>query len=88
MTTPAIHFLTGSSTYQELALRSQEFLYYQQYMPDSESWEIAEACFFNLMVDYIGHLGMPRREAEAFCDNLDNLTELAMRICSTLGAAA
>ena len=85
MDASVVHFLLSPITYRELALRSREFLDYQQPQADADERQIAEASFFNLMVEYVSHAGMPRHEAEEFCDDPDNLTELAMRICSTLG---
>ena len=42
---------------------------------------------FNLLVEYLVKAGVPRPQAEDFCTERDNLTELALRISSTLGPA-
>ena len=80
-----IHFLTSHRTHHELALRSQGFLRYNQEPPGSENRQLAEDTFFNLMVEYIIQAGMPRSQAERFCENPDNLLEMAMRLNSVLG---
>lgn len=85
MDVSVVHYLTASITYRELALRSQEFLQYLPYPPGSEQRQLAEDTFFNVVVEYVIAAGMPRPEAETFCDNTDNLHELALRIHSTLG---
>lgn len=85
MDVSVVHYLTANATYQELALRSQEFLYYVPYPHHSELRQLAEDTFFNAMVEYIVAAGTPRSEAEHFCDDGDNLQELALRISSTLG---
>jgi hypothetical protein len=81
-----LQFLVSDSTYQDLALRCQEYLHYQQ-----RGWidqrQLAEDMLFNLLVEYLVNAGVPRAKAEHFCTDDDNLTELAMRISSTLGPA-
>ena len=42
---------------------------------------------FNLLVEYLVKAGVPRPQVEDFCTERDNLTELALRISSTLGPA-
>ncbi|MBD2256684.1 hypothetical protein [Pseudanabaena sp. FACHB-2040] len=81
-----IQFLTSSAIYRELALRSQEFLTYRAYPEGSELRQLSEDTFFNLAVEYITQTGVPRSQAEQFCNNPDQLTELALRVRSILGA--
>ncbi|MBE9137192.1 hypothetical protein IQ254_08235 [Nodosilinea sp. LEGE 07088] len=87
MIVSSLQFLVGNSTYQDLALRCEEYLHYQQ-----QGWadqrQLAEDMLFNLLVEYLVSSGVPRAQAEPFCTDTDNLTELAMRISSTLGPAA
>ncbi|HIK45203.1 MAG TPA: hypothetical protein IGR64_09990 [Leptolyngbyaceae cyanobacterium M65_K2018_010] len=78
--------LTGQATYRDLALRCQEFLHYQS-QGSSDQRQLAEDLLYNLLVEYLVQAGMPRPQAEHFCADLDNLTELALRIGSTLGPA-
>ncbi|TVP69146.1 MAG: hypothetical protein EA342_04000 [Leptolyngbya sp. LCM1.Bin17] len=87
MIVSSLAYLVGNTTYHDLALRCQEFLYYQQQGP-GEQRQLAEDMLFNLLVEYMVTAGVPRPQAEQFCTDLDNLTELAMRISSTLGPAA
>lgn len=70
--------------HRELALRSQEFLYYQQ-QGGPEQAQLAEALWFNQAVSYLVSIGFPRPAAELYCENADNLMELAMRLFSSLG---
>ena len=88
MLVTSLQFLTGNTTYQELALRCQEFLHYQNHGEGSELRQMAEDMLFNLLVEYMVHAGVPRDKAEHYCNDDNNLTELAMRICSTLGPVA
>jgi hypothetical protein len=85
MIVTSLQFLTRNATYQELALRCQEFLHYQNHHQGSEPMQLAEDILFNLLVEYMVNAGIPREKAEHHCNNRDNLTELAMRISSTLG---
>lgn len=78
--------LSQESTYQDLALRCQEFLYYQS-QGQSDLRQLAEDMLFNLLVEYLVDTGLPRDQAELFCGDRANLTELAMRIGSILGPA-
>ncbi|HEY9737826.1 MAG TPA: hypothetical protein V6D06_16150 [Trichocoleus sp.] len=84
MDTGDIEFLTSSTTYRELALRCREFLSYRQ-AQDRELEEMAEATLFNLAVEYLVQTGMARPRAELFCNDPENLEELAMRIVSIMG---
>lgn len=87
MIVTTLQFLTVDATYHELALRCQEFLHYQQHHRGSELRQLAEDMLFNLVVEYMVHAGVPRENAEQYCNDNDNLTELAMRIGSVLGPA-
>lgn len=86
MIVSSLQYLTSDATYQDLALRCQEYLHYQQ-RGWADQQELAEAMLFNLLVEYLVKTGVPRPQAEQFCTNDDNLTELALRISSTLGPA-
>jgi hypothetical protein len=81
-----LQYLTRDATYQDLALRCQEYLYYQQ-RGWADQRQLAEDMLFNLLVEYLVKAGVPRPQAEDFCTERDNLTELALRISSTLGPA-
>jgi hypothetical protein len=82
----SLECLTRNSTYRDLALRCQEFLHYQnQSQGRSDQAQLAEDLLYNLLVEYLIHGGVPREKAEQFCLEIDNLTELAMRIGSILG---
>jgi hypothetical protein len=85
MIVTSLRFLTQNATYQELALRCQEFLHYQNHHQGPELRQLAEDMLFNLMVEYMVQAGIPREKAEHYCNDNDNLTELAMRIGSVLG---
>ena len=85
MIVTSLQFLTRNATYQELALRCQEFLHYQHHHQGSDLMQLAEDMLFNLVVEYMVHAGVPREQAEHYCNDPDNLTELAMRIGSALG---
>jgi hypothetical protein len=85
MIVTSLQFLTHSNTYQELALRCQEFLQYQHHQDGSEQRQLAEDMLFNLLVEYMVQSGVPREKAETYCGDDDNLMELAMRISSALG---
>lgn len=87
MIATSLQFLTRGATYTELALRCQEFLHYQHHRQGSELRQLAEDMLFNLLVEYMVHAGIPREKAEHYCNDDDNLTELAMRIGSALGPA-
>lgn len=84
MIVSSLQFLTSDATYHDLALRCQEYLHYQQ-RGWADQRELAEDMLFNLLVEYLVEAGVPRPQAEHFCTDSDNLTELAMRISSTLG---
>ncbi len=75
--------LLANSTYWELRLRASEYLQYRN--TDSEEQQLAEDVFYNTMVNFLQDLGMPKGEAEQFCEDFDNLTELSLRISSILG---
>ncbi|PSR19703.1 hypothetical protein C8255_00435 [filamentous cyanobacterium CCP3] len=83
MIVSSLQFLTSDATYHDLALRCQEYLHYRQGWADQR--QLAEDMLFNLLVEYLVEAGVPRSHAEQFCTDSDNLTELAMRISSTLG---
>ncbi len=85
MIVTSLQFLSRDQTYQDLALRCQEFLHYRHYGEGSELRQITEDMLFNLLVEYMVHAGVPREKAEHYCNDDGNLTELAMRIGSTLG---
>jgi len=87
MIVTSLQFLSRKATYQELALRCQEFLHYQHRYQGTELTQLAEDMLFNLLVEYMVHAGIPREKAEHHCNDPDNLTELAMRINSVLGPA-
>ena len=40
---------------------------------------------YNSMVSFLWDMGMEQKQAEEYCINLDNLTELAQYISSILG---
>jgi hypothetical protein len=81
-----LQYLTSDATYQDLALRCQEYLHYQR-RGSGDQPQLAEDMLFNLLVEYLVAAGVPRPEAEQFCTETDNLTELALRLASTLGPA-
>lgn len=87
MIVSSLQLLTSDATYEDLALRCQEHLHYQQ-RGWADQRELAEAMLFNLLVEYLVKTRVPRAAAEQFCTDSDNLTELAMRISSTLGPVA
>lgn len=87
MIVSSLQFLTSDATHRDLALRCQEYLHYQQ-RGWADQRELAEAMLFNLLVEYMVTAGVPRPQAERFCTDGDNLTELALRIASTLGPVA
>ena len=74
--------LLASSTYRELGLRAKEYL---QYRDGGAEQEIAEITMYNCTLSFLTDLGMERQSAAAYCDNEDNLTELAQYISSILG---
>lgn len=74
--------LIANSTYRELGLRAKEYLLYQG---NNEAQELAHITMYNCMVSLLKDLGMSQQEAETYCDDRDNLTELALRISSILG---
>lgn len=80
---PKINRLTANSTYHELKLRTKEYLKYNNTGDEQEY--LAEDVFYNSMVSFLEDLGMERKQAEKYCDNRDNLTELAQYISSILG---
>jgi hypothetical protein len=84
MLVSSLQCLTQNSTYHDLALRCNEFLHYQ-HQPPGELRQLAEDVLFNSLVTYLVQAGMPRAAAEQFFVDPDNLTELALRISSTLG---
>lgn len=84
MIVSSLQFLTSDITYRDLALRCQEYLHYQR-RGWADQRQLAEDMLFNLLVEYMVKAGVPRPQAEQFCTDDDNLTELALRISSTLG---
>ncbi|MEA5447801.1 hypothetical protein VB780_04420 [Leptolyngbya sp. CCNP1308] len=87
MIVSSLQLLTSDATYHDLALRCQEYLHYQQ-RGWADQRELAEAMLFNLLVEYLVSAGEQRAAAEQFCTDSDHLTELAMRISSTLDPVA
>ena len=82
--------LCNDSTYAELALRAYEYVQYSVYKredhhPQPEVYIIAQTTWFNCLTQFLMDLGMTEDEATVFCDNNDNLLELALRIQSTTG---
>ncbi|MDJ0536212.1 MAG: hypothetical protein QNJ70_27600 [Xenococcaceae cyanobacterium MO_207.B15] len=75
--------LLANSTYHELGLRAKEYLQYQN--AGGEEQHLAEVTMYKCMVSLLKDLGMEQKQAEKYCDNLDNLTELAQYISSILG---
>ena len=75
--------LLTNSTYRELGLRAKEYLRYVNI--DSEEKHLAEITMYNCMVSLLKDLGMEQQQAEEYCDNPDNLVELAQYISSILG---
>ncbi|ERN40176.1 hypothetical protein KR51_00034680 [Rubidibacter lacunae KORDI 51-2] len=74
------------AAYREFALRAHEYLLYC--VRDRRSLEasnLAAAMWFNCSVEITTSLGMPSADAERFCGNDDNLTELAIRVQSITG---
>ncbi|MGB3534503.1 MAG: hypothetical protein WBA13_13430 [Microcoleaceae cyanobacterium] len=72
-----------NSTYRELQLRTSEYLQYRN--TGSEEQQLAEDTLYNTVISFLQDMGMPQAEAEQFCESLDNLTELSLRISSILG---
>ena len=75
--------LLANSTYHELGLRAKEYLQYQN--AGGEEQYLAEVTMYNCMVGFLQDLGMGQKQAEQYCDNNYNLTELAQYISSILG---
>ena len=75
--------LLASSTYRELGLRSKEYLQYLN--AGGEEQRLAEVTMYNCMVSFLKDLGMKQRQAEGYCEERDNLIELAQYISSILG---
>lgn len=75
--------LLANSTYHELGLRAKEYLKYQN--TGNKQQYLAEDVMYNCMVSFLQDLGMGLKQAEQYCDNSDNLTELAQYISSILG---
>ncbi len=75
--------LLANSTYRELRLRAKEYLQYLN--TGGEEQDLAEVTMYNSMVSFLKDLGMEQQQAEDYCDNADNLTELAQYISSILG---
>lgn len=80
---PRLERLIANSTYRELGLRAREYLQYQSY--GGEEQHLATVTMYNCMVSLLKDLGMGQQQAEAYCDDDDNLTELAQYISSILG---
>ena len=82
--------LSNNSTYAELALRAYEYVQYSTYRQDEslaqhEVYTLAQTTWFNCLSQFLMDLGMAEDEATVFCDDDDNLLELALRIQSTTG---
>ena len=75
--------MLASSTYRELRLRAKEYLQYCNC--GGEEQYLAEITMYNCMVAFLKDLGMKQQQAEDYCNNPDNLTELAQYISSILG---
>ena len=75
--------LLANSTYCELRLRAKEYLKYQN--AGGEQQYLAEVTLYNCLVGFLQDLGMGQKQAEQYCNNVDNLTELAQYIISILG---
>ena len=75
--------LLANSTYRELRLRAKEYLQYLN--AGGEEQDLAEITMYNCMIGFLKDLGMEQQQAEDYCDNDDNLTELAQYISSILG---
>ena len=75
--------LLASSTYRELGLRSKEYLQYLN--AGGEEQHLAEVTMYNCMVSFLKDLGMKQQQAEGYCEERDNLIELAQYISSILG---
>lgn len=72
--------LIANSTYRELGLRAKEYLRYLN--AGGEEQDLAEITMYKCMVSLLKDLGMEQQQAEKYCDNADNLTELAQYISS------
>ncbi|MEM7593248.1 MAG: hypothetical protein AAF383_17335 [Cyanobacteria bacterium P01_A01_bin.83] len=75
--------LLASFTYRELGLRSKEYLQYHDAV--GEEQDLAEAIMYNSMVGFLKDLGMKQQQAEDYCEDNNNLLELAQYISSILG---
>ena len=75
--------LLADSSYHELRLRAKEYLKYLN--AGGEEQHLAEIALYNCMVGFLQDIGMEQKQAEEYCTNLDNLTELAQYISSILG---
>lgn len=76
--------LLASSTYRELGLRAREYLQYQDNASNEEQY-LAEVTMYNCMVEFLKDLGMEKDLAQEYCQERDNLIELAQYISSILG---
>ena len=74
--------LLASSTYRELGLRAREYLQYLN--SGGEEEYLAEVTMYNCMVGFLKDMGMKQQQAEDYCNNTNNLTELAQYISSIL----
>ena len=74
--------LLANSTYRELGLRAKEYLQYLN--AGGEEQYLAEVTMYNCMVSFLNDLGMEKKQAEAYCEKRDNLTELAHYISSII----
>lgn len=75
--------LLANSSYHELRLRVKEYLHYLN--NGGEKQHLAEITMYNCMVVFLQDMGMEQKQAEEYCANPDNLTELAQYISSILG---
>ena len=75
--------LLANYTYGELGLRAREYLQYLN--AGGEEQYLAEVTMYNCMVSFLKDLGMKQDRAEDYCNDTDNLIELAQYISSILG---
>lgn len=74
--------LLATATYIELGLRAKEYLQYLN--TDGDEQYLAETTLYNCLVAFLKDLGMEEDQAQKYCDNSDNLSELAQYISSIL----
>lgn len=78
--------LLATATYTELGLRAKEYLQYlntdgeEQYLAETT----LETTLYNCLVAFLKDLGMEEDQAQKYCDNSANLSQLARYISSIL----